>query len=213
MSDAMPQVDYVLSLNSPWAYLGSARVEAIAARHGVRLRILPVDTGVIFPASGGLPLPKRAPQRQAYRLQELRRWSAFLNMPLTLKPRHSPFAEPLAAHCVIALRETAGDAAAIRLAHRVLRAVWAEEQDPGDPPCLARLAAECGQDGEALLALAAEPRWAAQRQADSEAVLARGVFGMPSYLVGEELFWGQDRLDFLDRHLGSLAASPRRSES
>jgi carboxymethylenebutenolidase len=205
------EVEYFLSLNSPWAYLGAERVVAVAARHGATLRIRPVDAGVLFPASGGLPLAKRAPQRQAYRLQELRRWSAFLERPLNLRPRHSPFPEPLAAQCVIALRETASDAAAIHLAHRILRAVWAEEQDPGDPACLARLATECGQDGDALLRLGAETRWAERRQADSEAALARGVFGMPSYMVGEELFWGQDRLDFLDRHLASLGTALSRS--
>ena len=67
-------IDYYASLNSPWTHLGAARIEAMAAQHGATLRILPVDFGTIFAGSGGLPLPKRSPQRQAYRLQELARW-------------------------------------------------------------------------------------------------------------------------------------------
>jgi len=102
---------------------------------------------------------------------------------------------------VIALRETQGQAPAIRLAHRVLKAVWEEDKDPGDEATLAALIAETGQDAPALLHLAADPRWAAQRAADTEAAIARGVFGAPTCILGEEIFWGQDRLDFLERRL------------
>ena len=67
-------IDYYASLNSPWTHLGAARIEALAAQYGASLRIWPVDFGTIFAGSGGLPLPKRSPQRQAYRLQELARF-------------------------------------------------------------------------------------------------------------------------------------------
>ncbi|MES2711199.1 MAG: 2-hydroxychromene-2-carboxylate isomerase [Pseudomonadota bacterium] len=197
----MAHIDYYASLNSPWAYLGSGRIEAIAARHGASLRIWPVDFSIIFPASGGLPLPRRSPQRQAYRMQELARWRDHLGVPLTLRPAASPFAEPLAAQAVIALREGGDDAAAVRLAHRIMRAVWAEERDPGLPSTLATLITECGLEAGPLLALAAEPRWAERRRADSEAALARGVFGAPTYVIDAQLFWGQDRLDFVERAL------------
>ncbi|MBR0656673.1 2-hydroxychromene-2-carboxylate isomerase [Plastoroseomonas arctica] len=199
----MVRIDYYTSLNSPWAYLGSARIEAIAARHGAALRIWPVDFSIIFPASGGLPLPKRSPQRQAYRMQELARWRAHLGVPLTLRPAASPFAEPLAAHAVIALREGGDDAGAIRLAHRVMQAVWSEEANPGLPTTLATLITECGLDAAALLTLAEDPRWAERRRADSAAALARGVFGAPTFVIGSEIFWGQDRLDFVDRALSA----------
>src|SRR5438477_1895463 len=104
----------------------------MAERHGARLRIFPVDFGSIFAASGGLPLPKRSPQRQAYRLQELRRWRDHLGIPIIIQPRHFPANETLAAQCVIATRETIGDKPAIALAHRVLKALWQEEKDTGD---------------------------------------------------------------------------------
>lgn len=198
----MARIDYYVSLNSPWAHLGAARIEALAARHGAELRVFPVDfREVIFPASGGLPLPKRSPQRQAYRMQELRRWRDHLGVPIVLAPRHSPFDESFAAGCVIAARETAGDAPAVALTHRILKALWEEEQDPGDRATLARLIAEAGLEAPALMRLAEEPRWLAQRRADSEAALARDVFGAPSYVIGDEIYWGQDRLEFVARHL------------
>ena len=111
-----PQIDYFMSLNSPWTHLGAARLEAMAARHGATIRVFPVDYGTIFKATGGLPLPQRSPQRQAYRMMELKRWRDHLGIPIRLEPRFFPMREALPAHCVIALRETMGDAPAIRLA-------------------------------------------------------------------------------------------------
>ena len=194
-------VDYYASLNSPWTHLGAARIEAMAARHGASLRIFPVDFGTIFAASGGLPLPKRSAQRQAYRLMELARWRELLDIPIQIKPKHFPHNELPAATCVIALREGGDDAGAIRLAHRVLKALWEEEQDPAEPETLARLIGECGLDARAVTQAGADPQWLARRAADSQAALARGVFGAPSYVIGDEVFWGQDRLEFVERRL------------
>ncbi len=194
-------IDYYGSLNSPWTHLGAARIEALAAKHGATLRLWPVDFGSIFAASGGLPLPQRSPQRQAYRLQELARWREALDIPITVRPRHFPAKEMPGAAAVVAVRETQGDAPAIRLAHRILKALWEEEQDTGDTATLARLAAEAGLDAPAVLKLAADPRWAAMREADTAAALARGVFGAPSYVIGDDIFWGQDRLEFVAARL------------
>lgn len=194
-------IDYYASLNSPWTHLGAARIEAMAARHGASLRIWPVDFGQIFAASGGRPLPQRSPQRQAYRLQELARWRDALGIPITIQPRHFPAKEMPGATAVIAVRETQGDAPAIRLAHRILRALWQEEQDTGEPSTLARLMGEVGLDAAAVLTLAAEPRWAERREADTRAALERGVFGAPTYVIGDDIFWGQDRLEFVERRL------------
>lgn len=194
-------IDYYASLNSPWTHLGAARIEALAAKYGASLRIYPVDFGAIFPASGGLPLPKRAPQRQAYRLMELQRWREFLGVPINIQPKFFPSSEELTAPCVIALRETMGDQPAIKLAHRVLKAVWQDELNPGDPATLARLITEVGLNADTVMKLGAEPQWTERRKADTQAALDRGVFGAPSYVIGDEIFWGQDRLDFVDRRL------------
>ncbi len=194
-------IDYFASLNSPWTHFGAARVEAMAARHGARLRIHLVDFAIIFPASGGVPVARRSPQRQAYRMQELARWRDHLGIPLHPRPRPFPADERLAAQCVVAARDTHRDGPAGAQAHPQRRALWEEERDFGDPLTLAALIGEAGLDPVALPALGAEPRWAEQRVADTEAALARGVFGAPSYVVGTDVFWGQDRLDFLDRRL------------
>ena len=195
------QVDCFVSLNSPWSHLGAARLEAIVARHGATLRVHPVDLGTIFPASGGLPLSKRSPQRQAYRLQELERWRAHLGIPIQLRPRFFPADERLAAQCVVAARETLGDVPAVTLAHRVLKALWEEERDTGDRAVLATLIGEIGLEAGSLLALGVEERWAERRMLDTQAALARGVFGAPSYVIDGEIFWGQDRLEFVERRL------------
>lgn len=194
-------IDYYASLNSPWTHLGAARIEAMTAANGASLRIWPVDFGTIFPASGGLPLPKRAPQRQAYRLMELKRWREVLGIPIHIKPKFFPAAETLAACCTIALRETMGDAPAIRLAHRVLKALWQEEKNTGERATLAALIAEIGLDPDTVLKLGDDPHWLERRTADTQAALARGVFGAPSYVIGDEIFWGQDRLTFVERRL------------
>ena len=196
-------IDYYASLNSPWTHLGAARIAAMAAAHDATLRIYPVDFGSIFPQSGGLPLPKRAPQRQAYRMMELKRWRDHLGIPITLEPRFFPANELQAACCVIALRETVGDLPALRLAHRVLKALWEQERNPGDSATLAQLIRDVDQDPERLLPLAAEPRWAERRASDTKDALARGVFGAPSYVIGEEIFWGQDRLMFVEKRLAA----------
>ena len=194
-------IDYYASLNSPWTHLGAARIEAMAMAHGASLRIWPVDFGTIFPASGGLPLPKRSPQRQAYRLMELRRWREYLGVPINIEPKYFPASEQLSAACVIALRETQGDQPAIKLAHRVLKAVWQDELNPGDPATLPVLIRDVGLDPDAVIHLGAEPRWTEMRTKDTRAALDRGVFGAPSYVIGDEIFWGQDRLFFVERRL------------
>jgi carboxymethylenebutenolidase len=194
-------IDYYASLNSPWTHLGAARIEALAAQHGATLRIYPVDFGTIFAGSGGLPLPKRSPQRQAYRLQELARWRDALGIPIQIHPKHFPHNELPAAACVIAVRETIGDVPAVRLAHRVLKAVWEEDKDPADPATLAALISDIGLDAQKVMALGADPQWLERRKADTEAALARGAFGAPFYIIGDDMFWGQDRLDFVARRL------------
>lgn len=194
-------IDYYPSLISPWTYLGSARLEQIAQAHGARVRVKPVDFGTIFPKTGGLPLAKRAPERQVYRLVELERWSKALDLPLTLHPEFFPAAEQLAACTVLAAAET--DGAALALAHAILRAVWVEERNIADAATLEAIADATGHSGINLVARACEPETLESYRALTEEALERGVFGAPTYIFDGELFWGQDRLDFLDRALAA----------
>ena len=200
----MPKhIDYYASLMSPWTYLGSARIEALAAKHGATLTIWPVDFGQVFPASGGLPLPKRAPQRQAYRMMELKRWRAHLGVPINLQPKFFPGNEQPAARSVIAVREKGDGAKAITLAHAVLRGVWEEDKDVSDPQTLAGIIASVGLDPRDVTAMAESAEIVAKREADTKRAIDLGVFGAPSYVIDGEIFWGQDRLDFVDRKLAA----------
>lgn len=194
-------VDYYVALISPWTYLGSQRVEQIAARHKADVRIFPIDLGVVFPVTGGLPLAKRAPQRQKYRLMELERWRKHLGVKLNIYPKFFPANEALAAACVWVVKLEQGEAAAIRLAHAVLRAVWAEDKNIADPDTLKAIIADAGFDAAALMIKAAAPQIAERRKQESEAAIERGVFGAPTFIYNDEVFWGQDRLEFLDRAL------------
>jgi carboxymethylenebutenolidase len=196
----MPKtIDYYLSLISPYAYLGSRRLEEIAQRHRAEIRVKPVDYGTIFPKTGGLPLAKRAPERQAYRLVELQRWSKARDLPLNQHPAFFPAPELAAACAVVAAGETGGDA--LQLAHAILRAVWAEERNIADTGTLEALCDETGHHGLNVMARACDPETRVTYQALTEEALAAGVFGAPTYIYRGEMFWGQDRLDFLDRAL------------
>jgi len=198
----MPKhVDYYVSLNSPWTYLGSRRFEAMARKYGASVTIWPVDFGSVFSVSGGLPLPKRAPQRQAYRMMELKRWRDHLDMKLNLTPRHFQSNEVPAAKCVIALREQGRMADAIAVAHAVLQAVWAEEKNSGDPETLRGILANCGLDADAVIKASEAPALANKREEYTKHAISQNVFGAPSFVIDGEIFWGQDRLDFVERKL------------
>jgi 2-hydroxychromene-2-carboxylate isomerase len=166
-------IDYYLSPVSPWTYFGHDRLVAIARKHGASVNLKPIDLGRIFPISGGLPLAKRAPQRQAYRLYELARWRDFLKLPINIQPKFGA----------------------------ILHGRWAQERDIADPVTLAELAQGAGLEATALAARAASPEIAARSEALTQEAIDAQVFGAPWYVYGGEPFWGQDRLDFLDRAL------------
>ena len=196
-------VDYYVSLNSPWTYLGSARFDAMAKKYGASVTIWPVDFGSVFAVSGGLPLPKRSPQRQAYRMMELKRWRAQTGVKLTLEPKFFPTNELPAAKCVIALREQGRMADAIKVAHAVLAAIWAEEKNPGDPATLKQILAGCGLDADAVMKAGEAPEMTNKREAYTRHAIDQSVFGAPFFVIDGERFWGQDRLDFVERKLAS----------
>ncbi len=196
-------IDYYFAPQSPWTYLGHDRFSRMAQHAGAAVRVLPVDLGRVFAASGGLPLGQRPAQRQAWRLTELARWSAFLQLPLNLKPAFFPVAGDPAARLIIAVDLHDGSAAAMRLTGAVLAAVWAQERNIADAAALAQLLAECGLPAQRLQDAQA-PAVQARYDADTQHALERQVFGAPTYVLQDELFWGQDRLDFLQRKLQSL---------
>ncbi len=193
-------IDYYFATVSPWAYLGHARLVAMAKAAGATVRVKPMDLGVIFPVSGGLPLGKRSPQRQAYRLVELKRFSDALGVPMNVQPAFFPVPGNDAAHLIIATDLAQGGDAALDLAGRIGTATWAQQRNIGDAAVLATLLDEAGLPAS-LMAAAAEPAVAAKYLAYTEEARDLGVFGAPSYVIDGEIFWGQDRLDFVERRL------------
>jgi carboxymethylenebutenolidase len=194
-------VDYYLAPQSPWTYLGHQRFADIAKAAGAAISVLPVDLGgKVFPVSGGLPLAKRAPQRQAYRLVELRRFSEHLGLPLNLHPKYFPVAADDAARLIIAVDSNEGSDAAMAITGALLRAVWTEERNIADERELASILVACRLPAKRLddaHSQAAQERY----EAHTQRAVDVGVFGAPSYVVDGELFWGQDRLDFVQRKL------------
>jgi 2-hydroxychromene-2-carboxylate isomerase len=194
-------IDYYASLNSPWTYLGSAPFAEIARRHGATVNVKPAKFGPIFEQTGGLPLPKRSPQRQAYRLMDLKRWREVRERPLNLEPRYFPCNDLPATRLVIAAKLQGKDAH--RLSLELGRALWEREETLADPATLASSAARAGLDAAALRAGGpSDAELDALLEQYTQEALKAGVFGAPSYVLPSgEIFWGQDRLELLDRAL------------
>jgi len=194
-------VDYYLAPQSPWVYLGHQRLSEIVQRTGATVRVMPIDLGgKVFPISGGLPLGQRAPQRQAYRLVELERFSAHLNAPLNLKPKYFPVGGDDAARLIIAADLAQGAPAAMQVAGAILSACWAQERNIADEKILAQLLTE--QNLPATLLDQSHSQAVQERyETYTQAAIDAGVFGAPSYVIDGEIFWGQDRLDFVERLL------------
>lgn len=190
-------VDYYFTTVSPYSYLGHERFAQLVAQHGAKVNVKPVDYGKIFPVSGGLPLKQRAPQRQAYREVELRRWRERLGMQLNIHPKHFPVPADGAACLIIATDLAHGVQAAMDLALALYRACWVEERNVSDAETLRAIAREQGRDPETLLGAAAAQAARAKFEAYTQEAIERGVFGAPSYVIDGEIFWGQDRLDFV----------------
>ncbi len=197
----MTTIEYYFTLNSPWAYLGSRRFAAIAKAAHAKVDIKPAKYGPIFAESGGLPLPKRSPQRRAYRMMELRRWRDFLGIPIVLEPKGFPSDEAAATRLVIATSLQGKDA--LGLATELGKNLWELERTLSDPADIADAARRAGIDLAAVRAAAPpDAELDAIWERNTQEGLARGVFGAPAYVLPSgEFFWGQDRLDFLERAL------------
>ncbi len=194
------QIDYYLTPVSPWAYLGHDRFSLLMQELRPVLQVRPADFGAVFAASGGLLLAKRASQRQAYRLVELKRFSDFLQVPLNLAPAHFPVSGDLASRLLIAAQTAEGPMAALRLCGDMGRAVWAADRNLADPEVLQALLREADLPSDLLVEAGREEAASAFAVCTQQAIEA-GVFGAPSYVVDGEIFWGQDRIDFVARRL------------
>ena len=206
----MIEVSCFYSLSSPWAYFGGPRLQDIVRRHHARLLLKPYDFQAVVPRTGGVPLRTRPEPRRSYHALELDRWRKYLGMPLQLTPKHYPadgkpdgWNKP-AGWMVIAAQEAGLDAP--RLSHALLRALWADERNTSDPAVRREIALENEMDGDALTSAETGSLVQSLYQRYSGEAETLGVFGAPTYVLEGERFWGQDRLEFLDRALDALRA-------
>ena len=193
------EVDYYVSLASPYTYMGGRRLPEIIESTGAAFHIKPVIGSQLLAATGGLPVPKRHPARLAYRLVELERWKRHWSIPMNIEPKFFPVDDGKAAHMVIAARQLGQDA--IALSNAVLACVWEVEQDLSDLSVLITAADQAGFDGQALAERIDADDLAAIHQANTDEAIEHEVFGMPWFIHDGVPYWGQDRIRFLTKAL------------
>ena len=199
-----PTIECFYSLSSPWAYFAGPQIQDVVRRHKAKLVLRPYDFLLVVPQTGGIPLRTRPQPRQDYHAIELDRWRGYLGMKLNLKPKFYPTDNKPAGRMVIAAQEAGLDAHL--LSHAILRALWAEERDISRPDVRAAIGDENGFDGAALVRAEEAPATVAAYAANTQAAIDRGVFGAPTYFWNAKIYWGQDRIQFLDRDLAMGAA-------
>ena len=196
----MPHFDYYLATISPNCYLAGTRPADIAKKHGATITYKPLDIMALFTRTGGTPPGQRHPSRQEYRLIEIERCARELAMPVNVKPAHFPANPAPSSYALIAAQKAGGGDMAALVAG-LTRACWAEERDVADDgvikSCLEAAGFDPGLADSGLLA------GAMVYEQNLEDAVAAGVFGVPFFVTDDGArFWGQDRLDQLDRHLG-----------
>ena len=199
----MTTVDYFMSHGSPWSFLGHNQFIQIAKNYNVEVNMYPVNYGEIFPISGGLPVSKRPPQRQNIRLQELQRWSKFLKINLNAEPTYFPSKSMLPSLIIIAsqIKKTNKD---FEIANKIMNALWVEDLDIDDECVLKSILEKLGLKSEDILLCANGEECLNNMQEYTKLAIQKGVFGAPTYIIDDQIYWGQDRLDFVEMHLASL---------
>ncbi|WP_099867889.1 2-hydroxychromene-2-carboxylate isomerase [Pararhizobium haloflavum] len=197
----MANIDYYFAGISPFSYLGHRAIEAVARKHGCGIAYKPVILPELFEVSGALPPAKRPPVRQRYRLLELQRVAEMRGLPINLKPKHFPVDPALADQAVIALLDARQDPTDYMF--RVFSAVWAQDENVSDPRVVERVLDESGFDGAAFLEAAQSESVAETRRQNTKEAIEADAVGVPAYVLNGEVFWGQDRIELLDRALES----------
>ena len=194
------KIEYFYSLASPFSFLGSEKLQVIAKKYSVEIVEKPCDlVGGIFSKTGGVPVPQRSLQRQKYRLDELKRWSEFLNIEINIKPKFFPPKDP---H-VPAKYTIAANLLGVKIlfGHELLKNLWIEEKNISDEKNIQLVSDQFKIDFNELSLLANSEKVSKIYTENTEEAIKKNVFGAPTYIFNNELFWGQDRLEFLERAL------------
>jgi 2-hydroxychromene-2-carboxylate isomerase len=189
------QVDYYFSFQSPWAYIGHDAFIRVARSYDLKVNYKPVVLVDLFSETGGLPLMKRHPVRQRYRMVELQRWRDKRGLKFHLQPANWPFNARLADGVVIAAIEAGLDPEPFM--RRAFAAVWEDQLKLNDPATLIRLANDSGLPGQQLVERSAAEEISAAYEQNRQDAVAADVFGSPVYVLDGEVFWGQDRIELL----------------
>ena len=187
-------VEFWFDVGSPYSYLAYRALPAIAAAHGAQIDLRPMLLGGVFKATGNAS-PVTVPAKGRWMLGDLARWARHWGVPLTFNP-HFPI------NTLTLMRGAAGvqmrDPADFgRYLEVIFNAMWREPRNLGDPQVLAETLRAGGFDPEHIAALAADPEVKAKLIANTDEAVARGAFGAPTFFVDGEMFFGQDRLDFV----------------
>lgn len=195
----MANIDYYFATVSPYTYLAGTALEKIAARHGATINYKPLDIVALFARTGGIHPNDRHVSRQEYRLQDLRRRADKAGLPLNLKPAYWPANTAPGSYAIIAAQNAGGgDLGA--LVHSITAACWAEEKNIAQEDVIRDCLTAAGFDPELVNSGMLEGAETYAR--NLEDAVSAGVFGAPFYITEtDQRFWGQDRLDDLDRSL------------
>jgi 2-hydroxychromene-2-carboxylate isomerase len=189
------QIDYYFSLSSPWAYIGHKLFRDVVAAYGLTVNHKPVVLVDLFSETGGLPLIKRHPVRQRYRMLELQRWRDKRGLNFRFQPKYVPLNARLADGLVVAALEAGHDPDPFL--RRAFAGVWEQELNLADAETLIRLADDSGLPGKALVERSASEEISQKYEQNRQEALAADVFGSPAYVLDGEVFWGQDRIELL----------------
>ena len=194
------KIEYYYGIPSPFAYLGSLKFQSIAKKYNAEILEKPCDlVGGIFAKTGGIPVPKRSPQRQKYRLDEMKRWGEFLNIKINIKPKFFPPKDPhIPAKFTIAANLLGTK---VVFSHELLKQLWSEDKDISDEKNIEIVSNNFKIDFKELSALAKSEKVSTIYTENTEEAVKKNVFGAPTYIFNNELFWGQDHLEFLERAL------------
>lgn len=201
----MPRLEFWFDFSCPYAYVASTRVEALAARVGAELDARPMLLGGVFRARGTAQnlAATLNPAKAAHNLHDMRRQAQMAGVPLHMPAGH-PFRTVEALRCLLAV-----GAPFMPLAHHFYRAYWVEGRDLGQREVVAAVLRAAGHDAQAVLARAGADAVKDELRRRTDEAVERGIFGVPTCFVGDELYWGQDRLDMVEAALGGRPEAPR----
>jgi 2-hydroxychromene-2-carboxylate isomerase len=191
-------IDFYFEFASPYGYLASTRIDQIAERHGRTVAWHPIMLGAAFKETGTRPL-MQTPMKGPYLLHDVPRFARLLGVPFQA-PAVMPVNSLAASRACVWLQPD-DPALAKRLAQALFHAHWGQGNDIASPDQVAEVAADLGIDRQDLLAAVADSAIKERLKVQTQASIERGVFGSPFIFVGDEPFWGADRLDQVERWL------------